>query len=463
MILLTLFSCGKIVDVPSPATSISSDRVFSKDGNAIAALTGLYSNMPSTLTGSNGLSIYAGLSADEFTLSSGVPTSDRKFFFYTNNLSVYTSDASIDFWGILYNYIYNCNAAINGLTNSSSLTLAVRQQLLGESLFMRAFCYYYLVTLYGDVPLVQGTNYKSNALLGRTSTEKIWQGLITDLDSAQHLLSADYLDGSLLQSTVERVRPTKGAAIALLARSYIYTQNWEKAEQQASLLINNSSVYNLTSLQEVFLKNSPEAIWQLQPVLEGWNTLDAQAFIIPQTGLDNYINSVYLNKRLIDSIEVNDQRKNFWIDSVIVSGETYYYPYKYKSATYGDPVQEYQTVLRLGEQYLIRAEARAQQGNLEGARADLDIIRQRAGLSQTNARTKSELLAAILHERHIEMFAEFGQRWLDLKRTAAINDVMQIETPLKTNGSPWRPFQQLYPIPLAELQTNPNLAQNPGY
>jgi hypothetical protein len=289
------------------------------------------------------------------------------------------------------------------------------------------------------------------------------QQLIKDLDSAQNLLSAQYLDASLLHESSERIRPSKGAAEALLARMYLYKQDWEKAEEQATLLINNRIQYGLNPLNAVFLKNSTEAIWQLQPVTLGWNTPDAQAFIIPLTGPDNYSYVVYLNNRMVNNFESGDQRKAEWIDSVTANGTTYYYPYKYKSATYGDPVIEYQMMLRLGEQYLIRSEARAQLGDLGGASSDLNIIRSRAGLPNTTATTKSALLAAILKERRIELFTELGQRWLDLKRTGMIDVVMQVETPLKANGAPWRTFQQLYPIPLADIETNPNLSQNAGY
>ena len=63
----------------------------------------------------------------------------------------------------------------------------------------------------------------------------------------------------------------------------------------------------------------------------------------------------------------------------------------------------------------------------------------------------------------IELFAEWGHRWLDLKRTGKIDDVMTAATPLKNGGGQWHSYQQYYPIPLTELQLNPNLVQNPGY
>jgi hypothetical protein len=141
---------------------------------------------------------------------------------------------------------------------------------------------------------------------------------------------------------------------------------------------------------------------------------------------------------------------------------TYYYPYKYKVNTPGAPVTEYEMVLRLGEQYLIRAEAEANNSDTNDAVNDLNVIRKRAGLANyAGATDKSSLLTAILHERQVELFSEWGHRWLDLKRTSVVDVVMPIATPQK--GGTWQSSKQLYPLPQADLQDDPNLVQNPGY
>jgi hypothetical protein len=118
-------------------------------------------------------------------------------------------------------------------------------------------------------------------------------------------------------------------------------------------------------------------------------------------------------------------------------------------------------MLRLAEQYLIRAEARGQQNNISGAQADLNVIRNRAGLPNTTAATQSDLLSAILHERQVELFTELGQRLLDLKRTNNVDNVMRVVTPLK--GGTWNSNWQLYPVPVSDIQKNPALVQNSGY
>jgi hypothetical protein len=171
---------------------------------------------------------------------------------------------------------------------------------------------------------------------------------------------------------------------------------------------------------------------------------------------------VYLSNQLINSFEQADQRRANWIRSVTGGNSTtYYYPSKYKSATLNAPVTEYQMVLRLGEQYLIRAEARAHLNKITDALSDLNVIRHRAGLHDTTATNQDSLLDLIYHERQVELFTEWGHRWLDLKRTGKIDDVMGKVAVLK--GTTWSPNWTLYPIPLYDIIQNPNLGQNPGY
>jgi hypothetical protein len=114
-------------------------------------------------------------------------------------------------------------------------------------------------------------------------------------------------------------------------------------------------------------------------------------------------------------------------------------------------------MIRLSEMYLIRAEARAQQNNLSGAQDDLNMVRNRAGLANTTASTQAALLAALEHERWVELFTEFSDRWFNLKRMNRATAVLSLIKPS------WKPFQQLYPIPQQDRNANPNLADNPGY
>jgi starch-binding outer membrane protein, SusD/RagB family len=468
-----LLSCAKLVEVPSPPTELTSDNVYTTDATAIAVLTGIYTEIATNSVQVGGtidaISVISALSADELTLDGGAANSNTVLVqYYQNKLTSGSSmNPGASIWSDLYSNLYVVNIALERLPGSATLTPAVRQQLIGEAKFLRAFFYFYLVNLYGAVPLVTGSNYITNASLSRTPIPGVYSQIIADLSDAQTLLSNGYVGSDAITNTTERVRPNKWAALALLARTYLYTQNWDSAQILSTQLINNTSLYQLDSLNAAFLKNSTEAIWQLQPVNAGWNTEDARVFIIPPTGPTSNSSTgypVYLSPQLLSAFESGDQRRLDWVDSVSVNGLTYYYPYKYKSATLGAPVTEYTMVFRLGEQYLIRAEAEAHGAGdgLNAAITDLNTIRYRAGLSgYSGGNDPYSLASAILHERQVEMFTEWGHRWLDLKRTSSIDSVMEAVAPSK--GTIWISDWQYYPLPLYDITQDPNLTQNPGY
>jgi hypothetical protein len=384
---------------------------------------------------------------------SSVPTFSQ---FFENALN----SSNVPFWQELYNEIHVANAVLEGLSASGGVTAKVRGQLTGEAKFMRAFFLFYAVNLFGDVPLVTTTNYQVDNTITRMPKAQVYLQLIQDLKDAQSLLSDNFLDAAG-NPTSQRVRPNRGAATALLARAYLYNGNWDSAEVQASLVIDHSLLYSLDTLNGVFLKNSTESIWQLQPNQPGYNTFDAYYFVLsslPGTGNG----CVAVSTNLLNVFEQGDNRLVNWIGIFTAdSVNYYYYPNKYKVYIQNQPVTEYLMVLRLAEQYLIRAEARARLGNIGGAQADLNKIRFRAGLPYTSSGNQLSLLASILHERQVELFTEWGHRWFDLKRTGNVDGIMSLVTPLK-NGS-WNPDWALMPLPLSEIKINPNLKQNPGY
>lgn len=471
-------SCKKLIEIKPPVTTLSEENVYNSDVSAISVLTGIYFQMSSNtlITGNQSISLLAGLSADEFSLASAVSSTDLKRYHYIDSLfSNSTGTTGTRHWTQFYSWIFKCNAAIEGVTKSTGLSEPVRKQLLGEAKLLRAFFYFYLVNLYGDVPLIKVTDWNVNSVIARSPSQLVYQQIINDLIDAQGLLSVNFLDGNLLPYTTvaERVRPTKWAATTLLARVYLHTSDFANAELQSSSVINNSLFTLNAVLTDVFKKNSSESIWQLQPVINGQNTSDGALFNIPSTGPSTSF-PVYLSPQLLSGFEAGDRRRlnRNWIDSIIRIGVTYFFPFKYKlpkntSITSLSQITEYLTVFRLAEVYLIRSEARAQLNNLNGSINDLDVIRQRAGLPlitvTTPGITKSALLDKILHERQVELFSEWGHRWLDLKRTGNIDAVMTIVRPQKASGKPWQSWMALYPIPFDDIKKNPTLTQNLGY
>ena len=122
---------------------------------------------------------------------------------------------------------------------------------------------------------------------------------------------------------------------------------------------------------------------------------------------------------------------------------------------------EYYVMFRLAEQYLIRSEARAQQANISGAQDDLNAIRNRAGLGNTSATDLPGIMTALEHERWVELFTEYSDRWYNLRRTGRSDAVFSSETEKKAT---WKSYQALWPVPLSQYQANPSLLpNNPGY
>jgi len=206
--------CRKFVQVDPPANSLVSSTVFASNATAASALTGIFATMSgSRFDGPNSLDGLLGLLADEFR-----NYSNNSIFIqqcYTNSLS---STGDDPFWTPFYKLIYDANAAIDGLDGSTGVTPALKQQLKGEAEFIRAFFHFYLVNLFGDVPLVTTTNYQANNVLARMPKAQVYRQIVSDLKDAQNLLGVNFLDPTGA-TTGERVRPNKGAATRLTGKS----------------------------------------------------------------------------------------------------------------------------------------------------------------------------------------------------------------------------------------------------
>ncbi|MBT2621929.1 RagB/SusD family nutrient uptake outer membrane protein [Chryseobacterium sp. ISL-6] len=448
VLLFSISSCKKIIEVDAPIDRISSGSVFLEDGTALSAVLGLYSSLASqTPTFSDGAAtIWMGLAADELNYTS---TDAEIIAFNTNMLTSSNSLVYRDFWRNPYEIIYQANACIEGLERSASLTSLLKKQLTGEALFVRAFCYWYLVNLFSDVPLILNTNYEHNSLIPRTPAQNIMDQIILDLQTARGLLSINYpSDGKL--------RVNYYTATALLSRVYLYRKNWQAAEEVATEIISSGKYSLETDLSKTFLIGSNEALWQIaQPENSLFNTIEGSRLAVSLAG--TAIPAYTISPSLNSSFEIGDKRKTSWTATKIVGGVTYNFSYKYKVRFSTAAKTEYCIAFRLAEMYLTRAEARAHLNNLAEAAADLNLIRNKAGLTDFVGTDMNAVLGAVLKEKRVECFAEYGQRWFDLKRTGQLDKI------LSNIKSAWIPNAALLPIPITELNLNINLNQNPGY
>lgn len=438
-------SCKKFVEVDLPVNRLVREKVFQDDRTANAAMLDLYGKYRSagfSGGGINGISMITALSSDELTYLNNL--GENPFVSINENAVLTTNKATGEIWNYAYQFIYGSNSLIEGVEKSTNLTPKLKAQLLGEATFLRAFAHFYLVNLFGKIPYITTTDYEINAKASRMEVSSIYELLIKDLKVAKDLLPTDYSS-----SSGQRSRLNKYAASALLSRVYLYDGKYIEAEQESSIVIENQ-LYSLEALNNVFKIDNRESIWQLEAYPGNTSTADGQQYVNSQ--IDQTLTS-----NLIGSFESGDSRLQNWILQYDVDK---YAPNKYKDGSSASSLTEASTVLRLAEQYLIRAEARAMQNKLVGAisaESDLNMIRNRASLTNTSATTKEQLLTAIAIERRHELFTEWGHRWFDLKRTGRADAVL---APLKVS---WATTDQLYPIPEKETLINPNMTQNPGY
>lgn len=436
-----LVGCSDFIEVDAPVSELDASLVFASDESALSATTGIYTSIMYNFGhfANKNTTLVAGLSADEFTYLGSI--TDRMTL-NENNMLAGNSDVAGQ-WEDMYQLVYQTNAVMEGLEGSDVISEDLKQQLLGEVYFMRAFTYFYLVNFFGAVPYITTTDYAQNSTVSRSPVATVYAGIVSDLQAAMERLSEDYdLSGGA------RIRPNLYAAKALLARVYLYQEDWEGAFTMASEVLAVPEIYTLESLDQVYVPNNTEVIWQLYPVYPGLNTLEGYDFTCCVTS------NINLTQELLTAFEAGDNRYTEWVASTTQNDETYYYPYRYK-VTYGADVQEYYTVLRLAEVYLIHAEAAAHLNQLDTALSDVNTIRTRAGLGVVSSNSMEQVLERIAQERRIELFAEWGHRWFDLKRTGT--------TAVLSYKPDWNDTDVWYPIPESERLKNPNLTQNDGY
>jgi hypothetical protein len=444
---LTFSACEKLIDVGQPKAQLSATSVFESEHTTRAVLNNLYgSASPWISGGQSSPTMFGTLASDEADVYS---TSNEVKQLGAGQL-IPSNPISSSLWPACYLTVYNANTLIEGTMDNSNISASLAKQVRGEALFFRALAHLTLMGFYGDIPIVTSTDYRENTTKKRSSPAEVLTQVISDLEESASLLPADYAI-----SSGERIRVNSHGAKALLARAYLYNGNLEKAETISSEVISASTLYALLPLSEVFLKNSKEAILQFKANSTTINSGDGGQFVL--TGRPTYL---ALKNSFYDGFETGDLRRDSWTGKVTVGAESWYFPYKYKVKS-STTISEYSTLLRLSEQYLIRAEARAKLNKLPLAITDLDAIRSRAGLIRISISnptiSQTDLLERIFSERRSELFTEWAHRWIDLKRFGKAQNIL---TAVKTG---WKPSALLFPIPQTEINVNQNLGQNPGY
>ncbi len=442
MMLMALLACEGILE-PEPVDRITDDQVLTDAGSAQVVVSGIYRGMANMATPK----IIAGDMMADHLQENGTFTQYIEIGNYDMSASNGAAEA---LWSVIYSTAYRVNFLLEGLPEVTGLIASNRNRLEAEARFIRAYGYFLGAYTYGDIPLVTSTSISENRNIGTTLVSDV-----LDFVEEEFLFTVDKLP----QIPSNAGFLSNGAAKAALARFYLYREDWENAERYATEVISgvNTADYTLEANFEAALDDfSSESILEIV-----YSANDN-----PGTSTNFSINNLLVGRReiiprdqIISALRSigGDRQLMLEFDADNLSGDDN----GWTVTRYG-PFTNI-PLFRLAEMYLIRAEARAQQGRVTGSSGglqDLIIVRQRSANADNlqDINGQSQLLQAIQQERQVELAFE-GHRWYDLIRTGSANSVMNAVSPN------WSDTDLLWPIPLREIQNNPalNNAQNPGY
>jgi hypothetical protein len=437
LIVVALSSCEKFLEV-EPKSSISDEQTIVDKGSSETAIRAVYEASRSYY-GTSFQSI-AYLSGDNVQWT-GSQSQVQEFI----NHKVNAENSTVSgVWNGIYSTINRANHVIAKvpLVADPLLTAALKSQITGEAYFIRALAYFDLARTWGGAPIITKPTLAAtdNRGIAKSTQAQVYSQALADLELAEPLLPL----------TTDRYRATRKTVWALKSRYYLYLKDWVKAEEFADKVISDVANYELIKPYNSFFfpeskRGTKESVFefyysanetnghrgQWQPQANGgtrqWAPNDAFVALVNDPAIGGSRNTL-----------VAKDNQNRW----------------YGNLYYRSPGTDPTYVIRIAELYLIRAEARAQQGaaKLTAARADLNAVRDRSALGATPATTQSDILLAIENERRFE-FAFEAHRWFDLVRTGRAGAVLNVTDPNRL----------LMPIPIDQIQVDNALIQNPGY
>ncbi len=433
LILITAISCDTL-DV-EPQDAIPAELAFQTKEDINKGILGAYSDFQSLSYFGRTYSIFSDLASDN--LSHPVDATATSYAEVDNNNILPENGSVAAIWSICYDGINIANNVIEKVPTISNMTDEEKNNALGELYFIRALNHFSLLNYFGAIPLkITPTVGVGNLDVPRDPVSVVYDKIIEDLTFAS----------TYITNSGDKTRASKNAAKALLARVFLYKGDYTQAASMATDVIDNGNYALLDNYADIFANNaSQESIFEIYFSQTERNRIAEYNF--PHSLNGRY--EVAPSESILSAYEPNDTR---YEASIAFEGaETYAIKYDDLSLGADDFI-----VIRLADMYLIRAEASARlNGDINTIKSDINKIRQRANLGNTNASTYPQLLTAIENERRLE-FAFEGHRWFDLVRTGRAVDVLPNVNSIN---------QTLFPIPLDELLTNinPGMTQNPGY
>lgn len=378
-------------------------------------------------------------------------------------------------WKRKYEVINRANAIFINVPSIEGIDAGLRDRILGEAYFLRAFAYWRLAVIYGGVPLILEENaIEANFNIPKSSLAEIQAQIESDLITAVGLLPATH-------SNEDLGRANKGAANGLLAKLYLYQDNLAGTIAAGEQVINGP--YPLAdNYRDNFVpatENNPEVLFAIQGE-ENWQNVVHFFHTYPRPwGGWDFHNPT---QNLVDEYEAGDPRfeSSIWKPGDMVDrgakgvseytadlSASGYSQNKYTNFKADGNTNEDQNVnvLRAADVYLMVAEAKIRQSGAGAGDSEINAVRDRVGMPLVSNAGMPELI----HERRVELFGE-NQRHQDLMRwdKAGIVDIVQIYGEDRGQFDPPRVFEKpkhyYFPIPQQEIDlSNGVLIQNEGY
>ncbi len=471
LLIMLVSSCSKQL-VEKPKSFLSPAQFFQSDAEAIDAVNGAYSTC-SFLYGSGttyDLGYWSPLGTDIAWPTAGRQTT---FDFLTYTLGTADEGNLDNIWQTLYKGVANCNMVISGVTGNNHISSATSDEVLGQALFLRSLYYYWLTCYWGSVPMwldALDVNVVGGNIV-RTPVDSVRQQMVRDLKTA----SADLPP---VWTGTDLGRASKWAADMLLCHIYLWQKDWADAVTVAQAIITNQGGNNqlLPSWGDIFgqaNEYNAEDIWEIDFTQTTHPTNFSDRYmprqvdepVVPGYTMTGY-GLVTSTKYFLSTFDSADVREP-WYDWHGANGVTTNYHYVYKQMDWGEARSNSglnSIVYRMADAYLMYAEAANElNGPSSEAYADINAIRERAGLPDLAGLSQDQFRQAVRTERLHELSFEFNRRW-DLNRWGTLVQAVQADSATNAVGAAnVRAYHMLCPIPYQEINLNPALTQNPGY
>jgi tetratricopeptide (TPR) repeat protein len=470
ILILALFfsSCKKFLEL-HPEHQISTGTFYKKQADFENALIGAYSSIRN-LYSTSSILYPLELGTDNAEISWSSPTVDEMQF--DQNAVTATNGQLRNIWTTCLFTVSRCNVILQRI-DEIEFDAAVKDKIKGETRYLRAFSYFYLVRFFGNVPITDAEFSSPEEIaaadLSLKPKEEVYAQIIEDLTAAETLIPAPL--------NADKTRASRGTVKTLLGKVYLTLNDWAKAELKLKEVIDSkqySLVANYKNLFSTGNNNSAETIMELQFVTGRSLGNNYSALFTPAiTSMAIFPNNLQGSGRIVPTLDMlnayepNDTRKPVSVsDSVrLINGTKAYNRYGLKFVDFTTTALSDGTVafiiLRYTDVLMMYAEALNEQ-NKAGAIEIITPIRLRAGLSALPAQNQQSLRLAIERERRVEFLYE-GHRWFDLVRTGRAKAVLNAHYASQNLSFSVQDYEYIMPIPQNELDLNPSLKQNPGY